>query len=142
MIINPATDRECSFIQGPSLDHSVFGNEDNKNGDLIMCISNLDIKDIDNPFPEYAANNSGPEMNTDSVFMDRINLSFSANSTADNSNNLKRIDKDKVHLIKSQKTENIENGKGNKKSKRNLIITLSVILLLSIVGVSIYFICK
>jgi hypothetical protein len=43
-IFDPVTERECSFIQNISIDHSTFvGDADNKENDVVLCISNLDL---------------------------------------------------------------------------------------------------
>lgn len=43
-IFDPATERDCSFIQNISIDNSCFvADADNKDNDVVLCISNLEI---------------------------------------------------------------------------------------------------
>lgn len=42
-IFDPVTERECSFINNISVDNSNFMGDENKENDVVLCISNLDI---------------------------------------------------------------------------------------------------
>lgn len=122
---DPVTERECSFIQNVSVDHSTFVADDNKNVDIIMCISDLDIKDLEGTimtnnghnFYNIPSLNLKPQntvMNSEAMFVEKTELDLSKDSP--------RMAKDKVKLIKDE-----NEGARIKFSKGKVILLIIVI---------------
>jgi hypothetical protein len=118
IFLDPVTERECSFINNISINHSNFIYDgENKDNDVVLCISNLDI-DLGKKHEEGGMH----ILQSEEKF---ITSAKSKHDTQDNINDISIIDSqncDKKKLIKNS-------SQRGKKSKYIIVILVVVILL-------------
>ncbi len=133
-IFDPVTERECSFINNISVNHSDFlEEEENKNPDVVLCISNLDI---DTGFGKKIYFNTN--LNTNNVLQSEEKLM--------NKKELESLNNELKDEKKNEKSNLINNEKKGGSSLfryfKKLILCISFLLFLSIISGIIYFIIK
>jgi len=131
--INPMTQRECSFIQSSELNNSNFLDDGhNKENEVVICISNLDMKIDDSHFNNIAHKNNANSNNKNNNFLQKLNKNPSNNFDDNNfygkdyakncKNNVQKINKNEINFkenssIKS-KFEEIQLNLSKIKNKR------------------------
>lgn len=131
-ILDPTTERECSFINNISVNHSNFFEDDNKNQEVVLCVSNLDIEpDLGKKVYLNTNLNNNQILQSEEKLIHKKELEILSKELSDMSKT------DKKNLISNENKK-----QGLKWIYWNLFICIVFVAVLSILLVVLFFIIK
>ncbi len=123
-ILDPTTERECSFINNISVNHSNFFEDDNKNQEVVLCVSNLDIEaDLGKKIYLNTNLNNNQILQSEEKLIHKKELEILSKELSDMSKT------DKNNLINSETKR-----EGSKRSSKRIYCILLVCILFVVVS--------